>query len=75
MVARALGPLASPTAVAFLLDDPERRPCDMISTLQLQPLHPQDADWRILTDLLTLADLPTSDLEDGGQFFVMQDAA
>ena len=45
----------------------------MITALHLRPLSLQDTDWRTFISLLTLADLPTPYLEDGGRFFLMED--
>ena len=45
----------------------------MIGTLSLRGLSPQSADWSTFAGLLTLADLPTSDLEAGSRFFSVDD--
>ncbi len=45
----------------------------MLATLSIRPLHPESEDWSTLFDLLTLADLPTSDLADGARFYAVED--
>jgi amino-acid N-acetyltransferase len=45
----------------------------MIEALTLRTLSPESGDWSIFLDLLNLAALPTSDLQAGSRFFVLED--